>query len=106
MKETKVTAGALKSVIGSIDRTFTEELLSKTEAELEDYWFFKYDKKASLSRNIYEFHDLLRLYQGFCRRWETAKNGTCCVVERVRDKYLMPKINELAQQIIEQLNAG
>ncbi len=93
----------IKNVITSIHDAFEQELFSKTEAELEDYWFFKYDKKASIANNIYNFYDMLGLYHRYCRRWEEKKNGSCCVVERVRDKYLMPKIREFTEQIIRAL---
>jgi hypothetical protein len=63
-------------------------------AELERYWFFKYDPAASLEWNCYQFHKMLDLYSNKCRRWEESHNGSCCVVERVRDKYIMPKIRE------------
>jgi hypothetical protein len=37
---------------------------------------------------------MLNLYQNKCRRWEEMHNGSSCVVERVRDTYVMPKIRE------------
>jgi len=93
-KEISITEEDIGSVILSLADRFKSELMSKTEEELEDCWFFKWEEKASLEQNLYEFHSNLTLYGNFCRRWEEAKNGSCCVVERVRDKYLMPKIRE------------
>ena len=101
MKETTITEKDIGDVITSIYDSSQRELLDKTEVELEEYWFFLYDKNASLEANLYNFYDMLDLYKSFCRRWEVAKGGTCCVVERVRDKYLMPKIEQLAKDIQE-----
>ena len=95
----KVTEKDIGNVITSMMKSFDDELFQKTEAELEENWFFKWDDKASLEWNTYQFHDLLKLYSSFCRRWEEKHNGSCCVVERVRDKYLMPKIRQFVKQI-------
>lgn len=97
----KVTKEDIGKAIESIAEKFHSELMSKTEEELEEYWFFKYDSEASLAWNMYSFFDMLHLYRSHVRRWEEGKNGTCCVVERVRDKYLMPKIEKFAEQIME-----
>ena len=96
---TTVTEEDIKNTIVSIHNAFEKELYDKSEAELEENWFFRFDPSASLPSNIYNFHDMLKLYGSFCRRWEEHHNGHICVVERVRDKYLMPKINEFAKQI-------
>lgn len=96
---TEVTEKDIADTIISLHDAFEKELLDKTEPELEENWFFKFDPDASMAINIYHFHDMLKLYGHFCRRWEEAKNGSCCVVERIRDKYLMPKINEFSKQI-------
>ena len=68
-------------------------------ADLERFWFFRWDESAKLEWNIYQFTDLLELYRRQCRRWEEMHNGSVCVVERVRDKYLLPKIAEFARQL-------
>jgi len=60
---------------------------------------FTWNESASLEWNLYQFHDKLRLYGSFCRRWEGIHNGSCCVVERVRDTYLMPKIREFTARM-------
>jgi hypothetical protein len=80
--------------IRAISDKFDKELFEKTQGQLEDYWHFKWNDSESIPINIYEFHGMLELYRKFCRRWEEHHNGSCCVVERVRDKYLMPKIQE------------
>ena len=86
----------LKEIIELMTTGFENDLFSKSEEELESYWYFKFDHKKTLPQSIYEFYDMLSLYHNFCRRWESHHNGTCCIIERVRDKYLMPKINEFA----------
>jgi len=79
--------------------SFANELYAKSQAELEDYWYFEWDAERNVAANIYNFHDLLKLYGNACRKWEYHHNGHVCLVERVRDKYLMPKIRELAESI-------
>lgn len=85
----------LKSVFDGIIANERDELRGiKDPAELERFWFFKYEPKHSMAWNTYQFHSMLNLYQNKCRRWEEMHNGISCVVERVRDTYVMPKIRE------------
>lgn len=92
----KASIGAvLEGIIASSDA----ELDRMDQAALEGFWHFRWNENASLEWNLYKFHDMLKLYAGFCRRWEERKNGTSCVVERVRDRYLIPKIRELAARL-------
>jgi hypothetical protein len=100
----KVTEKDIGDVLTSMATRFDDELFQKTEAEREENWFFKWDDSASLEWNTYQFHDMLTLYGSFCSRWEERHNGTCCVVERVRDKYLMPKIKQFIGQITKQIH--
>jgi hypothetical protein len=65
----------------------------------ENYWFFKFNPEKDLTITFYEFFDALSLYRDLCRRWEEAHNGSMCVVERVRDKYLMPKIHQFLKDL-------
>lgn len=89
----------INEIIKKIAKTFDEELYQKSEDQLEEYWFFKWDETKSTEWNTYKFFDLLEIYKGQCRRWEEKHNGIVCVVERVRDKYLMPKIKEFLDLI-------
>lgn len=41
------------------------------------------------------------MYARSCQRWEEIHNGYVCVVERVRDKYIIPKIKEFEQIVYE-----
>ena len=90
---------AIGNVLTNLYSSFQAELFSKTQAGLEDYWHFKFSDKTSPVLNIYEFHEMLELYSDSCRRWEEHHNGPCCVVERVRDKYLIPKIREFVADL-------
>ncbi len=89
----------LKEVMKTIIDESDEDLYSKTQEELEKYWFFKFNTSKSLETNIYEFHEKLELYKHFCRQWEEHHNGPVCVVGRVRDKYLWNKIESFAKEI-------
>lgn len=80
---------------GIVDRA-NAELREMKQEDLERFWFFKFDPTKSLEWNLYEFQDMLGLYRSKCRSWEEMHNGCCCVVERVRDTYLMPKVREFA----------
>ena len=91
----------LASVISSMAEGFAKELFGNTREELETYWHFKWEDTQSSAWNTYQFHDSLRLYGGMCRRWEEHHNGSCCVVGRIRDKYLLPKIREFLVKLKE-----
>lgn len=102
MSETKITDKDIKGALVSLANAFAQELFDKTEGQLEGYWHYKYDSEASFEWNMYKFHDALGRYSGFCRRWEEKKHGSCCVVERVRDKYIMLKIRWFIENYIEE----
>jgi hypothetical protein len=89
----------IAEVLTDMNQRFSEELFSKTESELECYWHFTWDDTKTAVFNTYQFFLMLDLYKSFCRRWEEHHNGSCCVVERVRDKYLIPKIKEYVDRI-------
>jgi len=93
----EITQQNIEDVVGSILSNARDELISKTESELEDYWYFRYDKTASKAWNLYKFTQALDLYCRQCRTWEEYHYGYSCVVERVRDKYLMPKIQKFLE---------
>jgi len=96
---TEIKPDDIKNVIGGILKRANDELASLEEEDLEKFWYFQWDSTRGHEWNLYKFTDMLDLYRSQCRRWEEMHNGSCCVVERVRDKYLMPKIRAfLAQQ--------
>ena len=96
----KITQEDIKNTIEGLAQSFHDELMDCKESDLEKYWHYKFNPKLSDELNLYHFYDMLRLYSDFCRRWEEAKNGSCCVVERVRDKYIMPKIKMFLYDIM------
>ena len=87
-----------KAITGML-RSIDAEYEQMTEEDLASRWCFTFDPERSMEVNMYLFYDRLALYAGSCRRWEEKHNGSCCVVERVRDKYLMPKIREFAEHV-------
>ena len=95
----KATKDDIKGVLTGIIARANAEIQQASQQDLERYWHFKWNGSASLESNLYQFHKMLSLYGSSCRRWEEAHNGGCCVVERVRDTYLMPKIREFAENI-------
>ena len=74
---------------------FSKGLFALSESDLANQWYFKWDEARSVTSNLYNFFNMLDLHRNRCRRWEEHHNGGCCVVERVRDKYLVPRIKEL-----------
>lgn len=95
----EVTADEIGTVLTSMVSRFDAELLAMPENELGKKWYFKWDETFSIEWNTYEFSEMLEMYKRSCRRWEEHHNGSCCVVERVRDKYLMPKVREFLSEL-------
>lgn len=83
---------ALEHVTRSIAARSDAQLRALPQQSLEDSWFFRWDATASLEYNLYQFFDLLDLYARKCERWEHLHGGHVCLVERVRDGYVLPKI--------------
>lgn len=91
---------ALRDTMTDIIRRSREELYALTEEQLvETRWYFRWNDERSIVYNIYNFADAFDLYKRSCRQWEEHHNGYQCVVERVRDKYLMPKIKEFWETV-------
>ena len=100
----KLNKEDIKETISTLAHGFEKELFDKSETELEKYWHFDFDKEViyqELSQQLYDFHKALDLYGSLCRRWEEYHNGHILVVERVRDKYLMPKITKFIKKLQE-----
>lgn len=97
-------AKALGEVMTAIVENSQKELQGKTQEELEEYWHFRFDPQLSPEQNLYEFTDLIGLYSHHVERWEEHHHGSCCVVERVRDKYLMPKIRQFVADLRSQFD--
>jgi hypothetical protein len=95
-----------KDDIGEVLTAFMEradrDLMALTEDELHATWTWRWDDRYTAEWNIYQFSECLERHKRNCRRWEERHNGTCCVVERVRDKYLKPRIGEFIAAIVLQ----
>ena len=98
-KEDRGVQAVIGEVITGLLARADREIAEASQADLEGYWFFRWDPARSVAWNTYQFVDLLRLYQSHCRRWEERHHGSQCVVERVRDTYLMPKIEAFTEQM-------
>jgi hypothetical protein len=96
----QITQKDIETVLNGILINARDELISKTRSQLEDYWYFQYDAAKSKEWNLYQFTKALDLYKSNCRRWEEHHNGNSCVVERVRDQYLMPKITQFIKDMV------
>lgn len=94
-----VSPADIGQVLTSMVRSFDAELLAMTESELDSRWYFRWKESANIEWNLYKFSDALEMFKRSCRKWEEHHNGSCCVVERVRDKYLMPKIRAFAAEL-------
>ena len=94
-----VTEKDISDVMGDFMTRIDGEYKDMTESELRERWWFAYCHKKTLRQNFYMFTESLDNYKTTCRRWEELHNGHQCVVERVRDKYLMPKIDEFISNL-------
>lgn len=95
----KVTQQDIGAVLSGIIEYADKELVETSNDELDKYFYFQYDENMSKEWNLYKFSDALEMYKSRCRRWEEFHNGSSCVVERVRDKYLMPKIKDFLAKV-------
>lgn len=86
---------ALQKTARAIAGHSDAHLRSLPQSALEDSWFFRWDATAPLDLNLYEFFDFLELYARTCERWEHLHGGHVGLVERVRDRYVLPKIRWL-----------
>ena len=83
-----------------------ERLYAMSEEDLSSSWHFTWEDNLSIEQNAYYFFEALRLHQSRCRRWEEKHNSSCCVVERVRDKYLKPRIGAFMEKLREEMAKG
>jgi hypothetical protein len=88
------TSEQIGDVITALVTSASNELLVLTEAEISEQWYWRWEEGRSLEWNTYKFSDALEMHKRRCRRWEEHHNGNACVVERVRDKYVMPRVRE------------
>jgi hypothetical protein len=95
----EITTVIISEVLAGMIANEDAKLYAKQENELGQYWYWKWDEPRSIEWNTYRFSDLLEMYKRTCRQWEEKHNGICCVVERVRDKYVMPKVREFLVEL-------
>jgi len=101
-KAEEVSTELIGTVLNGVLGREYQKLLATEEGDLrKHYWFFKYEKDNSPSWNLYQFSQCFEHYRLRMRRWEEYHNGTRCVVERVRDQYLMPEVNEFVTNITQ-----
>jgi hypothetical protein len=75
------------------------EIKRMSKDDLEKQWYFFYNKLRTKDQNVYDFHRALADYTRTCRDWETHHHGMECVIERVRDQYLMPRIKAFLAEL-------
>jgi hypothetical protein len=97
--ENEPTFGDIAAIFDSILQRESEELYALRKEELERRWFYRHNSNLTPAQQLYNFIEMLELYKRSCRQWETHHNGSCMVVERVRDQYLMPKIKEFLSML-------
>lgn len=94
----------LKNVMDQMLARTREILLAMTQEQLlNDRWYFRFDDRESVAWNMYQFSDCLESYKRDCRKWEEHHNGSSCVVGRVRDKYILPKIKDFMEVLKEKM---
>lgn len=91
MEPTKEQIG---DVITAMLQGSDNKLLAMSETEVDMQWYWCWEEGQSAEWNTYKFSDALEVHKRQCRRWEEFHNGNGCVVERVRDKYVMPRVRE------------
>ncbi len=84
----------IREVLSNLMVYVTDETMALDQDALAAKWFWQWEKDKSVEHNACEFNDDLEAYKRRCREWEEHHNGGGCVVERVRDKYLIPRVRE------------
>lgn len=96
----EVNEESVKNVMESIMASSYASLFACTKEELkEKYWHFVWDDAKDLDHNLYAFTCLLEMYSRWCRRWSEHHRGSCCVVEYVRDEFIMPRIQDFSERV-------
>ncbi len=85
---------AAGEVLNKIVSSSESKLRAMSAEEIAAEWWWQWDKKRGVEWNTYAFCKVLEMHKERWRRWKEMHNGSCCVVERVRDKYVMPRVRE------------
>lgn len=89
-----VTKEDIGDVITGLAASFDADLLALSADDIAAEWHWRWEEDRSIEWNTYKFSDILELHKRRWRRWEEHHNGFFCVVERVRYKYVMPRVRE------------
>ncbi|WP_295436726.1 hypothetical protein [Thiolapillus sp.] len=81
-------------MLNKIVSSSESKLRAMSAEEIAAEWWWQWDKKRGVEWNTYAFCKVLEMHKERWRRWKEMHNGSCCVVERVRDKYVMPRVRE------------
>ena len=103
MTEEDIGNALANEIFPGLMRRFESEYETMTQEDLLQKWYFVFESSESLRYNTYRFMKYLDLYKHSCRKWEENNNGHFMVVERVRDKYLLPKIDEFLATLREHM---
>lgn len=101
-----LTAGDIASALKSILMSGQNALMALSEEDLGKTWRFTWNAERSIEWNIYEFSRALEHFKRQCRDWEEYHHGSACVVERVRDKYVMPVIKQFHHDFAQACQAA
>lgn len=96
-----VTAEQVGETLARLAASVDADLLALSADEIAAEWYWRWEENRSAEWNTYKFSDILELHKRRWRRWEEHHNGSSCVVERVRDKYVMPKVREFLAALAE-----
>lgn len=91
-------------VLEGIHKSFNDKLFAMSQEEIASEWYWNWEEDKSIEWNTYKFTDILELHKSRWRRWEEHHNGSCMVVERVRDKYVMPRVKEFLAELAKHQN--
>ena len=98
-----VTKEQIGEVLTLLAERTNNELLELSAEEIAAEWHWSWDDGRSVEWNTYNFSNILELHKRRWRRWEEHHNGSCCVVERVRDYYVMPRVREFIKELQSKL---
>ena len=98
-----VTKEHIEEVLTALSDRANSELLALSAEEIAAEWYWSWDDSRSIEWNTYMFSDILELHKRRWRRWEEHHNGPSGVVERVRDKYVMPRVREFIKALQSKL---
>lgn len=89
----------ISDVLKNIASAADKELLALSQEQMQEEFYWEWESNSSAEWNTYQFNMILNLHMRRWRRWEEHHNGHFCVVERIRDKYVMPRIREFLNEL-------